>query len=53
MTGIGGFSGYVEFYSSDRVIRVTNKENRKQLAELAGSPAWVEKARYFWCSVPI
>ncbi len=37
-------SNFVQAYS---VIRVTNKKNRKQIAELAGSQIWVEKSPLF------
>jgi nitroreductase len=37
-------SNFIQAYS---VIRVTNKENRKQIAQLAGPQTWVEKAPLF------
>lgn len=42
--GSASTSNFIQAYS---VIRVTNQENRKQLAELAGSQAWVEKSPLF------
>jgi nitroreductase len=42
--GSASTSNFIQAYS---VIRVTNKENRKQLAELAGSQTWVEKSPLF------
>ena len=37
-------SNFIQAYS---IIRVTNKENRKQIADLAGPQPWVEKAPLF------
>lgn len=42
--GSAATSNFIQAYS---VIRVTNKENRKQLAELAGSQTWVEESPLF------
>jgi len=42
--GSAATSNFIQAYS---VIRVTNKENRKQLAELAGSQSWVEDSPLF------
>lgn len=42
--GTAATSNFVQAYS---VIRVTNKNNRKQIAELAGSQPWVEKSPLF------
>ncbi len=42
--GSAATSNFIQAYS---VIRVTNKENRKQLAELAGCQTWVEKSPLF------
>lgn len=42
--GAASTSNFIQAYS---VIRITNMANRKQLAELAGSQAWVENSPIF------
>lgn len=42
--GAAATSNFIQAYS---VIRVTNKENRKQIAELAGFQTWVETSPVF------
>ena len=42
--GVAATSNFIQAYSA---VRVTNKENRKQLALLAGSQTWVEKSPLF------
>ena len=42
--GAAATSNFIQAYSA---IRVTNKENRKQIALLAGSQTWVEKSPLF------
>ena len=42
--GTAATSNFIQAYS---VIRVTNKKNRKQIAELSGSQTWVETSPLF------